>query len=85
MLPVNVILPGDKDQMALTLNGKKRNLHRNDFLILADAIGLNRRSAEKMIDSIISKQDAYLDLCGKSLLPEDYKEPFAELIRACSH
>ena len=27
MLPVNVIMPEDKEQMALTINGKKRNIH----------------------------------------------------------
>ena len=29
MLPVNVIMPEDKEQMALTINGKKRNIHKN--------------------------------------------------------
>ena len=34
LLPVNVILPNDIDQFALTMNGKKRNLRRNDFFTL---------------------------------------------------
>ena len=80
MLPVNVILPEDKDQMALTLNGKKRNLHRNDFLILAESLRLNRRSAEKMIDGVVSREDSYLDMCAASLLPEDYKMSLKDLI-----
>ena len=28
MLPVNVIMPEDKEQLALTINGKKRNIHK---------------------------------------------------------
>ena len=35
MLPVNVIMPEDQEQLALTINGKKRNIHRKEFLILA--------------------------------------------------
>lgn len=31
MLPVNVIMPADKEQMALTLNGKKRNIIKKGF------------------------------------------------------
>ena len=50
MLPVNIILPQDQEQLALTLNGKKRNICRRDFLIFADSCGLERRSAEKMLD-----------------------------------
>jgi len=32
MLPVNVIMPEDQEQLALTINGKKRNIHRKNFL-----------------------------------------------------
>ena len=52
MLPVNVIMPQDKEQLALTLNGKKQNIRRKDFLIFADTCGLNRKSAEKMMEKI---------------------------------
>ena len=31
MLPVNIVLPEDNEELALTLNGKKRNIHRKDF------------------------------------------------------
>lgn len=31
MLPVNVIMPEDKEQMALTINEKKRNIHKKEF------------------------------------------------------
>ena len=80
MLPVNIILPADKDQMALTLNGKNRNLHRSDFLTLAENYGLNHKSAEKMIDEVVSKKDVFLGLCRESLLPDDYKDALSGLI-----
>lgn len=80
MLPVNIILPADKDQMALTLNGKNRNLHRSDFLTLAENYGLNRKSAEKMIGEVVSKKDVFLGLCRESLLPDDYKDALSGLI-----
>jgi len=35
LLPVNVILPEDNDQFAQTMNGKKRNLRRKDFMLYA--------------------------------------------------
>jgi len=74
MLPVNVILPADTEQMALTLNGKKRNLHKNDFLTFADTCGLVRASAEKMIAKIVSMEETYLSMCRESYLPDDMKE-----------
>ena len=80
MLPVNIILPADKDQMALTLNGKNRNLHRSDFLALAKNCGLNRKSAEKMLGEIAAMKDDYLAICKASFLPEDYQEALCTLI-----
>ena len=38
LLPVNVIIPEDKEEFALPINGKKRNIHRKDFLIFAAGI-----------------------------------------------
>lgn len=80
MLPVNVIMPADTEELALTLNGKKRNIRRNDFLTFAENAGLDRKQAEKMIAKIVSMRDTYLALCRESYLPEDMKTAFKELI-----
>lgn len=80
MLPVNVIMPQDKEQLALTLNGKKQNIRRKDFLIFADTCGLNRKSAEKMMEKIVALKDTYIDMCRESYLPDDMKESFEALI-----
>lgn len=80
MLPVNVIIPTDKDQMALTLNEKNRNLRRNDFLILSENLGLDKKIAKKLIDKVISLKDKYLELCEESLLTNDFKKRFSNLL-----
>lgn len=49
LLPVNVILPADIEQTALTLNGKKRNIRRKDFYSFAYKCGIPKNSAENMI------------------------------------
>lgn len=80
LLPVNVILPEDTEQLALTVNGKKHNVRRKDFLVFADTIGLPRASAEKMMEKLSSMQERLLAMCADSYLPEDMKASFAELI-----
>ncbi len=50
LLPVNVIMPEDKEQFALAMNGKKMNIRRKDFLVFAEECGITRSSAEKMIE-----------------------------------
>lgn len=80
MLPVNVILPSDKDQTALTVNGKKRNLHRNDFLKLADHFGLSKKAALSIMKNVAGKEKQFLAVCDESFLNEEQKEDVKNLI-----
>jgi serine/threonine-protein kinase HipA len=80
LLPVNVIIPEDDEQLALTVNGKKHNIRRNDFLKFADSSGISREAAIKMIQKIQSMRERYLKLCEESWLPESMKERFCALI-----
>lgn len=80
MLPVNIIVPEDPEQLALTVNGKKRNLHRNDFLKFAESIALPRPAAERMLNMVISMLPRYQMMCENSYLPNDMKERFATLL-----
>lgn len=80
LLPVNVIMPEDKEQFALPMNGKKRNLRKKDFIVFAEECGINRSSAEKMIRKVVSMKEKYLQMIGESLLPDYMKNSFSELV-----
>ena len=81
MLPVNVVMPADTEELALTLNGKKKNIRRKDFLAFAEKCGIESRAAEKMIGKIVSLQGKYVEMCRESYLPEDMKEALEDLIK----
>ena len=34
MLSTNVVIPTDKEELALTINGKKQNIRKKDFFVL---------------------------------------------------
>ena len=80
LLPVNVIMPEDKEQFALPMNGKKMNLRRKDFLIFADECGISRTSAEKMMKMIVKKRDSFVAICKTSLLPIHLQERLCTLM-----
>jgi serine/threonine-protein kinase HipA len=82
LLPVNVIMPEDKEEFALTMNGKKTNLRRNDFFLFAEAAGIPRKAAETMIRKMTDFVPAWLKLSDESLLPPDLKQALNELIQA---
>lgn len=81
LLPVNLVMPEDREELALTMNGKKANLHRNDFLHFAEQSGVGRTAAEKIIKKVLAAENDFLSLCDDSYLPEDMKNALKELIR----
>lgn len=80
LLPVNVIMPEDHEQFALTMNGKKRNLRRGDFRRFADSCSIAPVAADRMIDRMLSRKGQLLELCSASLMPVHLKEDMASLI-----
>ncbi len=80
LLPVNLIMPDDKEEVALTLNGKKRNIRKNDFLKLAESIGIHNHTAEKLMYDLVNKAEELTAQIEISYLPEKMKAGFAQLI-----
>lgn len=81
LLPVNIILPSDKEELALTINGKTRNLTRKDFLVLAQYFKLDKKVAERMIQKLLSRTDDLINLTNESLISSDMKEKMVDLIK----
>lgn len=80
LLPVNVIMPEDLEQFALTMNGKKTNLRRKDFLVFAESNGIPPKSAVNMMEHLLSLQPTFDQLCKESLLPNEMKEAMLNLM-----
>ncbi len=80
LLPVNVIMPADKEQLALPMNGKKRNLRRKDFLQFAQECGIAENTAEKMMKNLVKMKSQWLAMCEQSFLSEELKERLSAII-----
>ena len=80
MLPVNTVNPADTEQTALTMNGKKRNLHRNDFLKFADACQIDRAVAGKIIDRMKGYESEFTRETEQSYLTDELKDNLNSLI-----
>lgn len=80
MLPVNVILPEDTEQMALTVNGKKRNILYKDFIQLARNCNIAEKIAISLIEKICSYKEEMLKEVNESYLTEEQKVKVKDLI-----
>ena len=80
LLSTAIVMPEDKEELALTLNGKKARIKRSDFENSIIASGVN----EKVLDNIAKKFRKalikWLDLIDISFLPDDFKRQYKRLI-----
>ena len=81
MLPVNVIMPEDQEQLALTINGKKRNIHKKEFRILAEACEISLNVAERMIRRVCGLKEKLFKQIDMAYLSEEQKEQVKILVQ----
>lgn len=80
LLPVNANLPEDKEQFALTMNGKKMHILKGDFLKFASTCDIPCKTAIKLIQNLVSYTPKWLKMCDDSILPDDLKERLRQII-----
>ena len=79
LLPVKMII-NDIEDLALTLNGKKKNITKNDFLNFAINIGVDRKIAIKLITYLVNKKERFIEMINESYLPNKVKERFVNYV-----
>ena len=80
MLSVNIVMPQDKEQLALTLNGKKKNIRKKDFMLLAKQCDMPPLAAEKIIRKMCSLKPKFMEEIDTSYLSKELKEKTKELV-----
>lgn len=80
-LPVNLILLSDKDETALTINGKKRNITKKDFYILAEKCGVPINVVTNYINMIATSKKKMFLCIDESKLKEEQKDQLKNLIQ----
>lgn len=78
LVSTRLVIPQSKDpeESALTINGKKKNLTRNDFIALARQFSLTDRQIENRFVYFRRRIDAVGRWIARSFLPEDLKENY---------
>lgn len=74
LLNINLVFPQDKEEMALTLNGKKSRLKRVDFEVLGQTLQLPEKVVSNIFKKFASKNKQVFDWIDRSFLGEGQKE-----------
>ena len=80
LLPTVLLLPEDKDESALTLNGKKRKLQRSDFESFGNNLSLNTRQVANAFKRLKNGMESALELIDYSFCSDNTKKRYSALI-----
>jgi serine/threonine-protein kinase HipA len=79
LLNVNLVFPDDKEELGLTLNGKKRKINRTDFAALGKSLNLPARAVENIYNKFKDSSEKASNVISSSFLPEDWKVRYLEI------
>lgn len=80
LLATLIVMPEDNEELALTLNGKKRKLQRKDFEKAMMASGISEKVIGNMARKFRRNLAKWFDLIDCSFLPDDMKKEYKRLI-----
>ncbi|MEQ9374316.1 MAG: HipA domain-containing protein [Imperialibacter sp.] len=79
-----LVLPEDDEELALTLNGKKKKLKKADFDTAMLSAGIKKKAVDNIYRRFSNSLARWRNFIEISFLPEDLKVNFQELINAKS-
>ncbi|MGE5313653.1 MAG: HipA domain-containing protein [Acidobacteriota bacterium] len=81
LLATALINPADTEELALTLNGKKRKIGRNDFIAAMTRSGLDPMQQRNILGKFEKVIPQWLEFIDISFLSEEYKAAYKELLQ----
>ena len=81
LLNVAIANPQDKEELALTLNGRKSKLRLEDFLIAAKTMGLEENVVLRLVVSLRKALPKWQTLIRNSFLSDELKARYEELLQ----
>ncbi len=81
MVATALVNPADTEELALTLNGKKRKLKGEDFLSAFTTLKLPPATQKNLFTSFSRCISPWLSFIEESFLPPEWKEAYRQLIQ----
>lgn len=80
LLSTALVMPEDTEELALTLNGKKRKIRTTDFIEVMRTSGLEEKVITNLFNKFLKVQDKWMEFIDISFLPDDMKGIYKSLI-----
>lgn len=80
LVNTTLINPADEEELALTLNGKKKKIRKQDFVTAMKTLNLGEKQQNNIFNKMIKAFPKWLEFIDKSFLSDEFKEQYKEII-----
>jgi serine/threonine-protein kinase HipA len=80
LVPTALVNKDDTEELALTLNAKKRKLNYNDFLAAFENGGLNKKILDNTLELFVYAKPEMLSVLEKSFVSDEFKMKYMALV-----
>lgn len=81
LVATTLVNPADDEDLALTLNGKKKKLNRNDFITAFKTLGLDEKQQENIFKKMERAKKSWIEFIDISFLSNDLKTAYKNLLQ----
>ena len=80
MVASTLVVEGESEELALTLNGKKKKIRKKDFIEAINRFSIDKKAIENMLDKFKSSLDKWHNFIDISFLPAEMKIGYHDII-----
>lgn len=80
MLCTALVNPADDEDLALTLNGKKKRINRNDFEMAFSTLKLDDKQQANLFSKMGKARNKWIEFVQISFLSKDFKDKYIQII-----
>ena len=80
MISTALLMPEDTEELALTLNGKRRKIKRSDFEVAMNSCSLEKKIIDNLFSKFTKVAKKWLEFIDISFLPKEMKQQYKLII-----
>jgi serine/threonine-protein kinase HipA len=81
LLATSLVNPADDEDLALTLNGRKKKIKRSDFETAFNTLGLDTQQQKNIFNKMYKAAPKWEEMIDRSFLNAEWKEKYKVLIK----
>jgi len=85
LVNTTLVNPADKEELALSLNSKKKKIKKQDFVIAMNTLNIDEKQQQNIFNKMKKALPKWMELIGISFLSDDFKQQFKEIINERLH